>query len=55
VGGKVLELLQRFLDLWQRWRWGWIGFGFELVLVGIAWCRVCDLWYYGVISYLWNW
>jgi hypothetical protein len=33
---------------------GWIGFGFDLVGIGVAWCRVSDLWYCGVVGYLWN-
>jgi hypothetical protein len=55
MGGKVFKLLQRFLDLWRGWRWWWIGIGFDLVGIGVAWCRVCDLWHYGVVGYLWNW
>jgi hypothetical protein len=36
MGGKVLRLLRRFLNLWRRWKWGWIGFIFDLVGVGVA-------------------
>jgi hypothetical protein len=54
MGRKVFRLLWRFLDLWQRWRWWWIGFSFDLVGISIAWCRVCYLWLYGVVGCLWN-
>jgi hypothetical protein len=43
VGGKSVDLLRRFLDLWQKLGW-WIDFGFDLG-VRVVWHWVCDLWY----------
>jgi hypothetical protein len=41
MGGEIVGLLWRFLDL--RWRW-WVGFSFDL-RVFVVWHWVCDLWY----------
>jgi hypothetical protein len=38
MGGEIVNLLRRFLDL--RWRW-WVGFSFDL-RVGVVWHWVCD-------------
>jgi hypothetical protein len=43
VGGEGIRLLQRLLNLWQRWGW-WIGFSFDLSIV-VVWHWVCDLLY----------
>jgi hypothetical protein len=55
MGGKVLGLLQRFLNLLRRWRWIWLGFDLIGLGVGVVLCRVCNLWHCEGIGYLWNW
>jgi hypothetical protein len=59
---KNFHLLLGFLDLWWRWKW-WVGFGFDLrvgaVLSWVSdlqnWWRVCYLWSYEWVCYLWRW
>jgi hypothetical protein len=56
VSGKNLGLLQRLLSLLRRWGWRWIFLSFDLVGgVAIALDRICDLWLWWRIGYLWNW
>jgi hypothetical protein len=48
MGGKIPRLLWGFLSLLR-------GFSFDLAGIGVAWRGVCDLWYSGVVGYLWSW
>jgi hypothetical protein len=53
MGGEGIRLLWRLLNLRQGW-WWWVGLVFDLVSVGVAQCRVCDLWNCWRVGYFWN-
>jgi hypothetical protein len=52
MGGEIVSLLRRLLDLRLRWRL-WVGFIFDF-MVGVAWHWINDLWYWWRVCYLQN-